>query len=66
VRTREQDGHVAHVGEQAHELRVLRLRAGEVQRADGVSGGVQLVDDVSRLKRDGLERERIFAREILE
>jgi hypothetical protein len=55
VRTREHDGHVAHVRQQAHERRVLRLRSGEVQRADGVPGVVELVDNVSGLECDGLE-----------
>ena len=62
----EHDGHVTRVRQQAHERRVLGLRPGEVQRADGVPGVVELVDDVPRLERDRLERERIFAREIVQ
>lgn len=44
----------------------MRLRPGEVQCADGVSGVVQLVDDVPRLERDRLEGERVFAREVVQ
>jgi hypothetical protein len=65
VRTREHDGHVAHVRQQTHERRVLGLRSGKVQRVDGVSSVVELVDDVSGLERDGLEGERVFSREIV-
>lgn len=66
VRTRQHDGHVARVRQQAHERRVLCLRPGEVQRADGVSGVVQLVDDVPCLKCDRLEGERVFAGEVVQ
>lgn len=66
VRTREYDGHVARVRQQPHERCVLRLRPRDIQRADGVSCVVELVDDVPRLKRDRLEGERIFAREIVQ
>ena len=66
VRTRENDGHVARVRQQTHERRVMRLRPGEVQCADGVSGVVQLVDDVPRLECDRLEGERVFAREVVQ
>jgi hypothetical protein len=66
VRTREHDGHVARVRQEAHERRVLGLRAREVERVDGVSRVVQLVDDVSGLKRDGLEGQCVFTREIVQ
>ena len=66
VRTWEHDGHVTRVRQQAHERRVLGLRTGEIQRTDGVSGFVELVDDVSGLKRNCLESERIFTRQIVQ
>lgn len=66
VRTRYHDGHVAHVRQQAHERRVLRLRSGKVQRTDGMSGVVQLVDDVPGLKRDGLQGGCVFTREVVQ
>ena len=66
MRTGEHDGHVAHVRQEAHERRVLRLRSGEIQCADGVPGVIEFVDDVSGLERDGFEGERIFAREVLQ
>ena len=66
MRTRQYDGHVARVRQQAHERRILRLRPGEVQRADGVSGVVQLVGDVPRLECDRLESERVFSCEVVQ
>ena len=66
VRTRDHDGNVAHVRQQAHERRVLRLRSGNVQRTDGMSGVVQLVDDMSGLKRDGLQGGCVFSREVVQ
>lgn len=63
---REDDGHGARVGEEGHEEGVLGLRAGHVDGADGVAGRVHLFDDVARLERDGLEREGVFAGEVLD
>ena len=62
----EGDGDGARVGEEAHERGVLRLGAGHVDGGDGVAGAVERVEDVARLERDGLERERVLAREVLE
>ena len=44
----------------------MRLGAGHVDAVDGVAGFVERVDDVARLEGDGLERDGVLAREVVQ
>lgn len=60
------DGHAAHVCEELHQLAVLRLPAAHEDRGNRVARGVERVDDVARLERDGEERGVVCLREVHE